>query len=135
MKKILSVLLALCIAGGVLSMAGCGSEDRVTLNVYNWGEYIDESVLADFEAQTGIRVNYTTYANNEEMYAKVSSGAASYDVVVPSDYMIAKMRGALYMGYNGADLQQDDGRSGRCGVAELGSAVEREVQRTDLDVR
>ena len=92
MKKILSVLLILCMTCGVLGFAGCGSDGRVTLNVYNWGEYIDESVLSDFEAQTGIRVNYTTYASNEEMYAKVSSGAASYDVVVPSDYMIAKMQ-------------------------------------------
>ena len=91
MKKILSVLLVLCMACGILSLAGCGGSDRVTLNVYNWGEYIDETVLSDFEAETGIRVNYTTYASNEEMYAKVSSGAASYDVVVPSDYMIAKM--------------------------------------------
>ena len=91
MKKILSVLLALCMTCGVLSLAGCGGEGRVTLNVYNWGEYIDESVLSDFESQTGIRVNYTTYASNEEMYAKVSSGAASYDVVIPSDYMISKM--------------------------------------------
>ena len=91
-KKVLSVILALCIACGVLSLAGCGGNaDRVTLNVYNWGEYIDLSVLPEFEKETGIKVNYTTYASNEEMYAKVSSGAASYDVVIPSDYMIAKL--------------------------------------------
>ncbi len=90
-KKVLSLILALCIACGVLSLAGCGGSDRVTLNVYNWGEYIDTSVIPEFEKETGIKVNYTTYASNEEMYAKVSSGAASYDVVIPSDYMIGKM--------------------------------------------
>ena len=91
-KKVLSIVLALCIACGVLSLAGCGEGgDRVTLNVYNWGEYIDTSVIAVFEKETGVKVNYTTYASNEEMYAKVSSGAASYDVVIPSDYMIGKM--------------------------------------------
>ena len=94
MKKIVSLLLVLCIACGVLSLAGCGGDSgRVTLNVYNWGEYIDTSVLEEFEKQTGVKVNYTTYASNEEMYAKVSSGAASYDVVIPSDYMISKMIG------------------------------------------
>lgn len=103
MKKILALICALALA---LSLASCDgnkvtpSEDTsdsanptagVTINVYNWGEYIDQSVLDDFEAQTGISVNYTTYANNEEMYSKIVSGAASYDVIVPSEYMIAKM--------------------------------------------
>ena len=90
-KRILSVVLSLCIACGVLSMAGCGGASRITLNVYNWGEYIDTSVISEFEKEAGVKVNYTTYASNEEMYAKVSSGAASYDVVIPSDYMIGKM--------------------------------------------
>lgn len=89
-KKVLSIILALCTVCGVLSLAGCGG-NKVTLNVYNWGEYIDMSVLPEFEKETGIKVNYTTYASNEEMYAKVSSGAASYDVVIPSDYMIGKL--------------------------------------------
>ncbi len=70
---------------------------NVTLNVYNWGEYIsngsDESVdvVEGFEQLTGIKVNYTTFDSNESMYAKLKSGAASYDVVIPSDYMVAKM--------------------------------------------
>lgn len=89
-KKILSLVLVLASVLSIISLAGCGS-DRVTLNVYNWGEYIDTSVLSEFESKTGIKVNYTTYASNEEMYAKISSGAASYDVVIPSDYMIGKM--------------------------------------------
>ncbi len=70
---------------------------NITLNVYNWGEYIsngsDDSVdvVAAFERLTGISVNYTTFDSNESMYAKIKSGAADYDVVVPSDYMVAKM--------------------------------------------
>ncbi|MBR0537328.1 MAG: ABC transporter substrate-binding protein [Clostridia bacterium] len=80
---LLCTLLAAC--------AGSGAGNAATLNVYNWGEYIDQTVLEDFEAETGIQVNYTTYANNEEMYSKIVSGAASYDVIVPSEYMISKM--------------------------------------------
>ncbi|MGN0298126.1 MAG: PotD/PotF family extracellular solute-binding protein [Lachnospiraceae bacterium] len=69
----------------------------VSLNVYNWGEYIsngsDDSVdvISAFEELTGISVNYTTFDSNETMYAKIKSGAADYDVIVPSDYMVAKM--------------------------------------------
>ena len=70
---------------------------NVTLNVYNWGEYIsngsDDSVdvVSAFEKLTGIQVNYTTFDSNKSMYAKLKSGAASYDVIMPSDYMVAKM--------------------------------------------
>ena len=70
---------------------------NITLNVYNWGEYISSGsdgsvdVVAAFEELTGIHVNYTTFDSNESMYAKLKSGAASYDVIIPSDYMVAKM--------------------------------------------
>lgn len=69
----------------------------ITLNVYNWGEYIANGadgsvdVVAVFEQLTGIQVNYTTFDSNESMYAKLKSGAANYDVIIPSDYMVAKM--------------------------------------------
>lgn len=69
---------------------------NISINVHNWGEYIsndaEESidVNAEFEALTGIKVNYTTFASNEELYARLKSGGAQYDVVIPSDYMIAK---------------------------------------------
>lgn len=66
----------------------------VTINVYNWGEYIDDEVLdvnAAFTYVTGIEVNYKTFENNESMYALISSGAADYDVIIPSDYMVGKM--------------------------------------------
>ena len=93
MKKRIFSLAAVVLL--LLSLAACGEgpsgEEKQSINVYNWGEYIDQSVLDDFEAQTGIKVNYTTYASNEEMYSKIVSGAASYDVIIPSEYMISKM--------------------------------------------
>ncbi len=92
MKKALSFILSICVVLPILAFSGCGGNgDKITLNVYNWGEYIDMSAVYEFEKTYGIDVNYTTYASNEEMYAKVSSGAASYDIVIPSDYMIGKM--------------------------------------------
>ncbi len=70
----------------------------ISINVYNWGEYIstgaDEGTLnvnAEFTALTGIKVNYTNYATNEELYAKLKGGGATYDIIIPSDYMISKM--------------------------------------------
>ncbi|MBQ6898812.1 MAG: spermidine/putrescine ABC transporter substrate-binding protein [Clostridia bacterium] len=91
-KKIISLISVVLI---LFSLAACGDSsgggNTQSINVYNWGEYIDQTVLDDFEAQTGIKVNYTTYASNEEMYSKIVSGAASYDVIIPSEYMISKM--------------------------------------------
>ena len=70
----------------------------ISINVYNWGEYIslgaDEGTLnvnAEFTKLTGIKVNYTNFATNEELYAKLKGGGTSYDVIIPSDYMISKM--------------------------------------------
>ena len=61
------------------------------LYVYNWGEYIDESVIQDFEAETGIHVVYDLFETNEEMYPVIEAGGVAYDVVCSSDYMIQKM--------------------------------------------
>ncbi len=69
----------------------------ISINVYNWGEYISDGsdgmldVNAEFTKLTGIDVNYSTYATNEELYAKLKGGGASYDVIIPSDYMISRM--------------------------------------------
>ncbi|MCH5198602.1 MAG: ABC transporter substrate-binding protein [Oscillospiraceae bacterium] len=90
-RKLLSLALILLVVFSLCSCAFSGNASDVSLNVYNWGEYIDLSVLDDFEEQTGIKVNYTTFASNEEMYSKIVSGAASYDVIIPSEYMISKM--------------------------------------------
>jgi len=62
------------------------------LTFYNWADYIDEDLLAAFEAETGVDVEYSTYESNEEMLTKVESEAAIYDLVVPSDYMVDTMR-------------------------------------------
>ncbi len=65
-----------------------------TLNVYNWGEYIDDEevdVITQFERLTGCDVNYTTFESNENMYSKLSGGGVSYDIVIPSDYMVERL--------------------------------------------
>ncbi len=101
-KKIVSMILALTLVAGIC-LTGCGSSDTLTLNVYNWGEYISDGSEGSFDTirefenwyqetyGTKVKVNYTTYASNEDMYSKISSGAVSYDVIIPSDYMIARM--------------------------------------------
>lgn len=89
--------LVLSLTAGLLT--GCvysrdslgGDTSSNVVNVYNWGEYIDESVLKDFEAATGIKVNYQMYDSNETMYSKIAGGGANYDVVIPSDYMVARL--------------------------------------------
>lgn len=74
-----------------------GSEGT-TINVFNWGEYISDTyedglinVNEEFEKLTGINVNYVTYESNEDLYPKIKNGGASYDIIIPSDYMIARM--------------------------------------------
>ncbi|MGB1253473.1 MAG: ABC transporter substrate-binding protein [Candidatus Promineifilaceae bacterium] len=62
------------------------------LNVYNWAEYIDEQILVDYEAEFGVKIVYDTYASNEDLLAKLQAGAVGYDVIFPSDYMVAVMR-------------------------------------------
>ena len=93
MKNVLKKCLGLgLVAVLACSMVGCGSKaTNGEIVVYNWGEYIDPEVNRMFTDETGIKVVYSEYANNEEMYAKVEQGNVSYDVIVPSDYMIEKM--------------------------------------------
>lgn len=73
-------------AASVTSSKGSGE-----VVVYNWGEYIDPDVLKQFEEETGIKVVYEEFETNEIMYPKVAAGAAVYDLICPSDYMISKM--------------------------------------------
>lgn len=99
--SVLCGLLTLCLLCPLLS--ACGGGEEITLYVYNWGEYISDGsegtldVNAEFERYCreelglNVRVNYSTYSSNEDMYAKISSGAATYDVIIPSDYMIQRM--------------------------------------------
>jgi len=88
MKKILSMALTLVMA---MSLAGCGTASKETLKVYNWGAYIDKSTIRDFEKEYGVRVVYDTFEQNEDLYIKVAKSDVSYDVVVPSDYMIDRL--------------------------------------------
>lgn len=125
LKKYIALLLAFAAALGTLTSCGSSesggdTEDQegyvqtltvedeeyytrfkgknVSINVYNWGEYIcageEEGtldVITEFEDLTGIKVNYTNFATNEELYAKLKGGGAEYDVIIPSDYMISRM--------------------------------------------
>ena len=104
LTKIVSMLLisALLLTFSIF-LSSCESQESDTLYVYNWGEYISdgtEDTLDTNEAfeeyyyqKTGkkIKVNYSTFSSNESMYAKIESGAAAYDVIIPSDYMIQRM--------------------------------------------
>jgi len=79
-------------ATALLGLAGCGGADTDNVvYVYNWGEYIDESVIEQFTEETGIRVVYDTFETNESMYPIIEQGQTVYDCVCPSDYMIQKM--------------------------------------------
>ena len=96
MKK----LLASALSGAmVLTLAGCGGSgggDRPfegqELHLYNWGEYMGENLIADFEEQTGATVKVDYFDSNEQMYIRVANGE-SFDVLVPSDYMIQRLMG------------------------------------------
>ena len=114
MKKIFSLVLALMLLCGMFVLPVSASETEeaewdfsaeyptaeptgVTINVYNWGEYISNGtegsldVNAEFTRRTGIEVNYTTFDSNESLYSKLAGGGANYDVIIPSEYMISKM--------------------------------------------
>ena len=116
MKKITALTLACSLALG-LFLSGCAMEESTSgsmsftagsgstagnnssgntsgkreVNVCSWGEYIDESLIDKFEEETGIKVNYSTAPSNEELYSLLQSGGVNYDVIVPSDYMIARL--------------------------------------------
>ena len=108
--------IVLASAFGMLAVITCGvflstaSAETVIVNVYNWGEYISDGsddsldVNKEFEEyyskilsekrghKVKVQVNYTTYASNEDLYAKMKSGVGGYDVIVPSDYMIERLK-------------------------------------------
>ena len=100
-----SCLTAFAVPSSAPSTANIENEDYyrnnpyrgTTLNVYNWGEYISDGgegsldVNRKFQELTGIKVNYTNFDSNEDMYAKLKSGGANYDIIIPSDYMIERL--------------------------------------------
>ncbi len=78
----------------VLGLSGCGGgkkESKGQGKIFNWGEYIDEEVIEQFEEETGIEVVYDTFETNEAMYPVIEAGGVSYDAICPSDYMIEKL--------------------------------------------
>jgi len=74
--------------------AGLKSGNNKTLTIYNWGDYIDPALIKKFQVQTGYKVDYETFDSNEAMFTKINQGGTSYDLAVPSDYMIEKMKKA-----------------------------------------
>lgn len=112
MKKITALALS-CVMALALFLSGCSveqvsnngnsgeasnssndstaNEGNRVVNVCSWGEYIDESLIDEFEEATGITVNYKTVPSNEELYALLEQGAINPDVIVPSDYMISQL--------------------------------------------
>ncbi|MBC8590855.1 ABC transporter substrate-binding protein [Wansuia hejianensis] len=88
-KQRISILLVLLIILTTV-VTGCG-EKKPSINVYNWGDYIDREILEDFEKEYGIKVKYDTFATNEDLYVKIKQGGSSFDVIFPSDYMIERM--------------------------------------------
>ena len=117
MKRILSLIVALLMIGSLIVLSACSSnsadaedgEDEEEnssavggyqgeVNVYNWGEYISPGddgamdVIDEFEKKYNIKVNYTNFETNEELYNVLTNSNSTYDVIFPSDYMVSRLR-------------------------------------------
>lgn len=97
MKKLLSFLvgilsLILLLFGISMNSSEKEATDHKTVTVFNWGDYIDPDLIEQFEKETGYHVNYETFDSNEAMFTKIKQGGTHYDIAIPSDYMIEKMR-------------------------------------------
>ena len=114
MKKMLALLLAVLMLGCIVSLTACSSASDNTddeedgekasrgyqgeVNVYNWGEYISPGdddtvdVIQEFEDKYNIKVNYTNFETNEELYNVLTNSNSTYDVIIPSDYMVSRLR-------------------------------------------
>lgn len=97
MKKLgVMIIVILAICGGLYAGANQlekaqGITGENSLNLYNWGDYIDPELITKFEEETGYRVTYETFDSNEAMYTKIEQGGTNYDLAVPSEYMIERM--------------------------------------------
>ena len=99
MKKLLVFLVSVLTMA--LLLTGCGGDaekkdaaaggEQQVLNLFSWADNFDPEVIAEFEKQYNCKVNYDVFANNEELLAKIQAGGAQYDVIQPSDYMVATM--------------------------------------------
>lgn len=98
MKKVMQVFITVFI--GAFALVGIttylnssnGYSGADTLTVYNWGDYIDPDLLSKFQRETGIKVVYETFDSNEAMLTKTARGGTAFDIVIPSDYAINKMK-------------------------------------------
>ena len=118
-----ALLAALAVLGtGVSGLAQAQEEDKV-LNIYNWSDYIAEDTIKTFEKETGIKVRYDNFDNNEIVHAKLVAGKSGYDIVVPSS--------------NWAKLQIDGGllakidKSKIANYKNLDPAVQAQLARMD----
>lgn len=89
----LGIIAIILILWGISSKLEADSTQGTTdkLVIYNWGDYIDPELLEEFTAETGIQVDYQTFDSNESMYTKIKQGGTTYDLTIPSEYMISKM--------------------------------------------
>ena len=85
-RKLLALLLVLTFV-----LASCSTKDQETVSFYNWGGTIKKELLAQFSEETGIKVDYSEFDENENMYTVVKSSPSDYDLIVPSEYMVEKM--------------------------------------------
>ena len=99
LRRAAALFMFALILAAAASCAASKDTSSATINVYNWGQYISDGsdgyidVNAAFTEATGINVNYMTYESNETLYTKLKTGGSSYDVIIPSDYMIARLIG------------------------------------------
>ena len=98
MKRLLSIALLFVLLTALLPVQAQAANETVTINVYNWGQYLSDgtddyiNVIEEFEAAyPNIKVNYMTYDSNESMYTKLKTGGSLFDVIIPSDYMVEKL--------------------------------------------
>ena len=98
MKKVVQMFVTAFVVAFILiyvtarinSLQGYSGAD--TLTIYNWGDYVDPDLIAVFEEESGLKVIYQTFESNEAMLTKIAHGGSTFDVVIPSDYAINKMK-------------------------------------------
>lgn len=98
MSILITAILAFCallfLGSRQLSRQSGATSSANTLSLYNWGDYIDPALIKKFERETGYHVQYETFDSNEAMFTKIKQGGTAYDLTIPSDYMIEKMKKA-----------------------------------------
>lgn len=104
LRSMTCVAVAACAASGIVPSLAQAQEEKV-LNVYNWSDYVAEDTIANFEKETGIKVRYDTYDNNEILHAKLVAGKTGYDIVVPSStFARLQIDGGLLMRLDKAQM-------------------------------